>query len=925
MSETKQIKKEVSCKILQTYFLACKKKGISPDKIIHNLPYSREYLENKHERIEWRYFLKITENMRAYFEIDEFENIGRLHVTPGFYPEGILAGLIFFSSNKFSRILAKRVFKIGDMMISCMKHEIEFPGKNNIIVKLYLDNNYQSCPEFFISIKGYWVELGKLVGHKNFKISLSLINQGATYIISWEKEGISYNIKKRLRWLLNIRRAFTDLTESHEKLLKQYDQLEESKRILQKQTTQLITAHDISKSIRQNIDIHKTIKEITDTLVRDAEFSFAKVIISKDIEGNNFEAESISGKQSRGSETIIRDIEIADNKIGELLIQPISTSYESETEELLNYLLPVINISIHDALVLRTITDYKNNLETKVECRTSELQNAQEELSKTVHLLKEAQQAQNRFFTNISHEFRTPLTLIMGPAENIVKQSKDSNIIEEAKLIYRSAKKINRLTNQLLDISKIESGRIKLKTSRLNLINVLNENIALFKSFAESKNISLLLSKQSDVIYIYLDREKFDKIISNVLSNALKFTPVEGYINIDIKNNVPDGNPVPDETGNSAFVEIAVSDSGIGIPGDKIDKIFNRFYQVDNNLTREYEGTGIGLSLTKELIELHKGKIIAESEEGKGSIFRIFLPKGTNHLLPEEIVTIESRPCSKNLFENEVLSAEKKENKLYSADFETNTLPLNDEKPYLLIIDDNTEVRNFIKKNLSAHFNICEAINGEDGWKISIKNMPDLIISDVMMPKMDGFELCKKLKTDERTNHIPVMMLTARATLEDKISGLEIGADDYLIKPFDSEELTVRCLNLINMRKKLREKFSREIILQPTGITITSADEKFLNRTIKIIEKEMSNPDFGVDKLSTILNMSRVQLYRKIKALTDFTASDFIRIIRLKRAKSLIEQKFGNISEIALEVGFNNPSYFSYCFRKEFGRLPSEF
>ncbi|MCB0742790.1 MAG: response regulator [Ignavibacteriae bacterium] len=923
MSERNQIKKEVSCKVLQTNFLACKNRGISLDKIIHNIPYSLEYLTNKHERIEWKYFLKIMRNMGEYFDLNEFEDAGRLHITPGFYPEGILAGMIFFSSNKFSRILAKKVFEIGDMMITCIKHEIGFPSKNNIFVKLYLDNNYETCPEFFISIKGYWFELGKIIGHKNFRINFDLIEQGATYNISWEKEGVLFNIKKRLNWLFNMKGAFADLTESHEELIKQYNELDKSKRILQKQATQLKIVNHISKSIKQNLDLKKTLNQITLTLINDAEFTYAKIKLSKDVDENKFEIESISGEQNQSVKTIKKNIEINNTKIGELLIQPKINSYELEIEELLNYLLPVINITIHDALVLRAITDYKDNLETKVENRTYELKNAQEKLSKTVQLLKEAQQTQNRFFTNISHEFRTPLTLIMGPAEQIIKQSKNSRVIEEAKLIYRSAKKINRLTNQLMDISKIESGKIKLKTSKQNLISILDENISLFRSITERKNISMNLSNETNEIYIYLDRDKLDKIIGNLLSNAIKFTPVGGYVNIEIKNNILDKNFVPECTKNLEFVEIAISDNGIGIPKEKLDKIFDRFYQVDNNLNREYEGTGIGLSLSRELVELHKGKIIVESEEGKGSTFRIFLPKGKNHLLPSEIIDTTSFSKTQKDYDVEDLRIEKQ--MVDYITFEPNLLSSNNEKPFLLIIEDNTEVRNYIKKNLYDHFNICEAVDGEDGWEKAINIMPDLIISDVMMPKMDGFELCKKIKIDESTSHIPVIMLTAKATLEDKISGFDIGADEYIMKPFEIEELKSRINNLLQQRKRLHEHYKKHQLFDIVDQKISSIDQKFISKVLELIKNNISNSEFTIELLAENLAVSRSLLNKKLSALVGHAPGELIKRIRLNKAADLLKHKSGNVTEISFEVGFNNSSYFTECFKKQFGVSPTQF
>jgi len=898
-------KKEVSCKILQPVFLACLKKGIRIEKIIHDIPYDKKYLSNKHERIEWNTFVRIIKNLRTYFDAKEFEEIGTLHVTPGFYPEGILAGLIFFSSNKFSRILVKKVFKIGDMMISCIKHEINFPGNNNIFVKLDLDNNYKNCPDFFIWLKSYWSELGKLVGHKNFKIILDLTERGATYDISWEKEGIVYNIKKRLMWLFNIRKAFNDLTESHEELLKRHNELEESKRILQKQTTQLKTVHNISKSIKQNLDIKKTLSEITSTLIKDAEFTYARVILLKDIEGNNFEIESISGVENHDSKTIIRDLEINKNTIGKLFIQPKINSYNFEIDELLNYLIPVINISVHDALLLRTITDYKNNLETKVKTRTFELQKAQNELSKTIQLLREAQQSQSRFFANISHEFRTPLTLIFGPASDIEENSTDVEAKKNAGLIKRNADRLYNLVNQLLDLSKFEAGKMKLSTTEQNIIPLIRGLVLSFTSLAERKNIALNLKTNKEILKAYIDKEKLEKIINNLLSNAFKFTPEGGEIIFYVGQR--DNN-----------VEIKVSDTGTGIPKERIDKIFNRFYQVDGSHTREREGTGIGLSLTKELVEIHRGKIILESKEGAGTTFTVLLPLGKEHLKQEEIVEKEVQE-EKSETRKEVELIPELENRKEKTDLD---VLFDTEKPLLLIVEDNSDVRKYIISHLEKDYRIQEAVDGEDGWNRAVKQIPDLIISDIMMPKMDGFELCEKLKTDERTSHVPIIMLTAKATSKDKIEGYETGADDYIMKPFDAKELKARIKNLIEIRKKLQEKFRSEDFISPKEFS--SLDAQFIQKAIGIINEHISEENFSIEEFAGETALSRRQLHRKLTALTGKTPSQFLRLLRLARAKTLIKEKKETISEISYQVGFNSPAYFNKCFKEEYGYSPGE-
>ncbi len=537
--------------------------------------------------------------------------------------------------------------------------------------------------------------------------------------------------------------------------------------------------------------------------------------------------------------------------------------------------------------------------------------------------LHEVDEMKSRFFTNISHEFRTPLTLILAPAKRIFSLSKNDEIKEEAELIYRNANKLNRLANQLLDISRIESGMMELNACNQNLIPVIKDTVSSFKSFAECKNILLTFNCAFDEIFLYLDKDKIDKILTNVISNAVKFTPANGSVNVEVLLNEKN-------------VEIIISDTGIGIPKDKIDKIFDRFYQVDSGLSREHEGTGVGLSLTKELIELHKGKIFVDSEEGKGSIFKIVLLLGKGHLSPEEIVDPETSVCEGMSFEPAMVKENykspeiKKEKRITINQFkktEEDTIKV--KRPFLLIVEDNSDVRRFIIKTLKDNYEIIEAADGEEGLKKSFEHIPDLIISDIMMPKLDGIKLCEILKKDFRTSHIPLILLTAKATLNDKITGLETGADDYIMKPFEISEVIARIKNLLDQRKRIQEHFKNNGLFEHANSAdednISSVDQKFLRKTFEIINRHIPDSNFSVEMLAEKLAVHRTLLYKKLIALTGEPPVELIRRVRLNKAAKLIELKSGNISEIAFEVGFNNPSYFTECFRKQFGINPLQY
>jgi signal transduction histidine kinase/DNA-binding response OmpR family regulator len=575
--------------------------------------------------------------------------------------------------------------------------------------------------------------------------------------------------------------------------------------------------------------------------------------------------------------------------------------------------------------------------------------------------LRELDEAKSRFFANISHEFRTPLTLILGPVEKMLARAAEKEAKQDLSMIQRNARRLLQLINQLLDLSKLETGRMKLQAKAEDVKSLLKALVLSFASLAERKKITLKYDEPDEAIIAYLDRDKFEKIVANLLSNAFKFTPEGGKISVQLSVNSNQLSANRDwlELVTGHWLLITVKDTGIGMPADQLTHIFDRFYQVDNSHTREHapldgesqgkralidamyptghEGTGIGLALAKELVELHGGKILVESELLEGSVFTVLLPLGRAHLREEEIVESgDQLPVSSDQLpvisdQLPVISEQHRASSIEDQATSNEQLATDTpqrktgKNPFILLIDDNSDVRRYIRSHFDRDYHIIEAVDGAEGLQKASEKMPDLIISDVMMPKMDGIELCRQVKTDELTSHIPVILLTAKATGESKVEGLETGADDYITKPFDARELQVRAKNLIEQRRKLRERFRREMTLQPREVTVNSMDEQFLQRALDIVEKHLSDSEFGVETFSKQIGMSRQHLNRKLQALTTHSANDFIRIVRLKRAAQLLEKKSATVTEIAYEVGFNNPAYFAECFRKEFGRSPSQY
>ncbi len=433
---------------------------------------------------------------------------------------------------------------------------------------------------------------------------------------------------------------------------------------------------------------------------------------------------------------------------------------------------------------------------------------------------------------------------------------------------------------------------------------------------AERKQIALrFVAPEEDEILLYYEPDKLEKIVANLLSNAIKFTPAHGTIRVSV-------GPFED-----AHVDLVVRDNGPGIPAGELPHLFDRFYRVDAPGARHHPGTGIGLSLAKELVALHGGQIFAESEEGFGSTFTVRLPRGRKHLSASDIVEDESE--SRRIGESEGADWEGEEAGSFLFDDELSSPRLPDSPtqnaPSVLVIDDNPDVRAYIKRHLVARYHVVEAADGVEGLALARAAPPDLVISDVMMPNMDGFDLCRALKADAALNHIPVILLTAKASEESKLEGLETGADDYLNKPFNARELLLRAENLIEVRRLLRQRFSGEVVLKPTDVAVPSADAALLERAQAYIETHMGDHDFEVAQVADEVGVSPRQFRRKIREITGLSPAGYVRTLRLQRAAQLLEKRAGGVSEVAYEVGFQDAKYFSRLFRQIYGVLPSEY
>lgn len=548
----------------------------------------------------------------------------------------------------------------------------------------------------------------------------------------------------------------------------------------------------------------------------------------------------------------------------------------------------------------------KNEINKRLQAKSNEILEQRNTIVAMAEKAELATQEKLKFFTNISHEFKTPLTLIMGPVEELLAKSSElkSNAKENLMLIKKNAIRLLRLVNQLMDFRKIEDKKMMLRASEHDLIAFIKDVMTAFEKSAQKRKIDFQLNTEVQQLYVWFDPDMMDKVLFNLLSNAFKFTNDKGRIHISVSMD-----------NNHKNVIVMVEDNGVGMSDEHIGHAFDRFYTGEN-----YTGTGIGLSLSKEFIDLHHGELILKSDKGKGTRFFISLPLGKVHFEEQQLVT-----SNIDWIRNPGYDIVNEETHLLPATtFDTQAVkPQKDHT--ILFIDDNAELRQFVKNQLEPLYNIVEAHDGVTGEHLAFEVVPDVIICDVMLPGKDGFKVSKTLKSDLRTSHIPIIILTAKGSIEQKIAGVQTGADEYITKPFVVEFLIERIKSLIRNREVLKEHYSHELNIEAPTPGPGGLDKKFINDFTALIEKNIANPDFNVNDIGVELGMSRVQIYRKVKALLGYSVNDYMVNVRLKKAKHLILGTDKTIAEIASEVGFSSSTYFSTAFKNKFNMTPKEF
>ena len=587
-------------------------------------------------------------------------------------------------------------------------------------------------------------------------------------------------------------------------------------------------------------------------------------------------------------------IERLNNQVNEYL-----SRYSAQTMFLYACLIILLLFAALLAIIVRAYWT-KNRMNMELSRQKKKLEEQRDQLISLSKQLEEATHAKLVFFTNVSHDFRTPLTLVADPVEQLLEDKaltpRQQSLL---KVVHKNVHILLRLVNQILDFRKYENDKLELVRANMNLRVQLQEWSHSFQTLALKKHIHFVLEVNDDrADYLMaVDAEKMERVYFNLLSNAFKFTPENGTITVTLST-------LTKEEG-GRYARLVVADTGSGISVQHIRHIFDRFYQIDVN----HAGSGIGLALAKAFVELHGGEITADSVEGKGTVFTVDIP-----------MTVVEEP-SADLVQEPRITQQTVVEEL--EDMETEEQIPDENKECILIIDDNADVRDYVKSLLKEEYTVIEAPDGRAGLKKAMKYVPDAIICDVMMPVMDGLECCRKLKTELQTSHIPVMLLTACSLDEQRIQGFECGADSYISKPFNSKLLLVRLRNLMDNHKRLKQFFGDKTTLSKESVS--DVDKGFVDRFRELIEENLADSELSVEDLGGKMGLSRVQLYRKIKALTNYSPNELVRIARLKKAASLLASSEKTISEITYEVGFTSPSYFTKCYKEYFGESPTDF
>jgi len=768
--------KEVSCKALDPFFGELRRRGVREDLLVRGMPYSVAQLRNKHERIDWEVFRQVMTNAAEVLRPEDFVELGSSGLRSPFVRAFVVIGRLLFTPRDFYRWVANSTSGVGSMMFTCLHCALEEPDESHVRISLTMTEGYEPCPQLFLFIQGGFTEIPCLLGLPRAEVVMKPVAGGARYdVVHPVGGGALASVRRAVMWPFTVQAAARELKDAHATLQSRYFELERARSKLALQATKLQAAHSISQVIRGDLALDATLPAVARALVGVAGYEAAEVSVSVELAGMHLQR-SVAERTPPSSEPIIRPLEVAGQRIGLVRVWVRAGADREERVELLDFVLPTLAMALHDAVSYTVLGSYGQRLEQRVVERTQELESARDTLADTVARLEQAQAARDRIFANINHEIRTPLSLVLlavGDLKERLGKRLDDQSERELQHIELGARKLLRLVDELLLLAAGQEHKLQLERAGCDLAQLLTVVVVGWRLAAEAEGIALSYAGPERCMR-RLDPVAIERVVTNLISNAIKFTPRGGRVDVELRE-------AGDET------HVLVRDTGVGIDDELKARLFGRFEQGKPSPRGASRGSGIGLSLVKELVEAHRGRVTVETPPGGGALFHVILP------------TEEPEPIAAAAYDRRPL--------LQPSDFNVERAdePQMLESPQsasatVLVAEDDPELRRALGRLLQRDYRVLLAPDGATALKLAQEHLPDLLVSDVNMPGLDGLELTRRFRALTGNRLAPVLLLTAFADVEDRLSGFDAGAVDYIVKPFEPAELRARVRSQLALR-----------------------------------------------------------------------------------------------------------------------------